>query len=68
MGTMKTKGGADMQKTDSQALELKKLTLTAWAHILYRKGMIDAAKLSRMTALIDKLKETVPGDSASDRA
>ena len=68
MGTMKTKGGTEMQKTDSQELTMKKLTLTAWAHILYRKGMIDAAKLSRMTALIDKLKETVPGDSASDRA
>ena len=57
-----------MTRPDSQELTMKKLTLTAWAHILYRKGMIDAAKLSRMIALIDNLKETKPRDSASYRA
>ena len=57
-----------MTRPDSQELTMKKLTLTAWARILYRKGMIDAARLNRMIALIDNLKETVPGDSASDRA
>lgn len=46
-----------MQHTDSQELKLKKLMLTAWAQILCRKGMIDTAKCSRMTALIERLPE-----------
>ncbi len=57
-----------MQRADSQELTMKKLTLTAWARILYHKGMIDAARLNRMIALIDNLKETKPRDSAADSA
>ena len=57
-----------MQRADSQELTMKKLTLTAWARILYHKGMIDAARLNRMTALIDNLKEAKPKDSAADSA
>ena len=57
-----------MQRADSQELTMKKLTLTAWARILYRKGMIDAARLNRMIALIDNLKETKSRDSAADSA
>lgn len=57
-----------MQRADSQELTMKKLTLTAWARILYRKGMIDAARLNRMIALIDNLKEAKPRDSAADSA
>lgn len=57
-----------MQRADSQELTMKKLTLTAWARILYRKGMIDAARLNRMITLIDNLKETKPRDSAADSA
>ena len=33
-----------MKKQDSPALRLEKQTLTAWAQILYRSGMIDAAR------------------------
>ncbi|MBR3419570.1 MAG: hypothetical protein IKG82_12835 [Oscillospiraceae bacterium] len=57
-----------MQRADSQELTMKKLTLTAWARILYHKGMIDAARLNRMIALIDNLKEAKPKDSAADSA
>lgn len=57
-----------MQRADSQELTMKKLTLTAWARILYHKGMIDAARLNRMIALIENLKETKPRDSAADSA
>ncbi len=57
-----------MQRADSQELTMKKLTLTAWARILYHKGMIDAARLNRMIALIDNLKEAKPKDSAMDSA
>lgn len=46
-----------MNKLDSQELMMKKMTLTAWARILYRKGMIDSAKLGRMITLIDRMKE-----------
>ena len=46
-----------MKRQDSQELTMKKLTLTAWARILYRKGMIDAAKLGRMITMIEKLRE-----------
>jgi len=54
-----------MQKTDSQRLQTEKLTLTAWAKILYRKGMIDSAKLARMITLIENMKETTKqGNSA----
>ena len=57
-----------MQRADSQELTMKKLTLTAWARILYHKGMIDAARLNGMSALIDNLKEAKPKDSAADSA
>ncbi len=57
-----------MQRADSQELTMKKLTLTAWARILYHKGMIDAARLNHMIALIDNLKEAKPKDSAADSA
>lgn len=47
-----------LKRQDSQELTMKKLTLTAWARILYRKGMIDAAKLGRMITIIEDLKKT----------
>lgn len=50
-----------MKKQDSQELAVKKLTLTVWARILYKKGMIDSARLNRMTAMIENLKGTKPG-------
>ncbi len=46
-----------MKRQDSQKLTMKKLTLTAWAQILYRKGMIDATKLGRMITMIEELRE-----------
>ena len=52
-----------MKRQDSQELTMEKLTLTAWAKILYRKGMIDSAKLGRMIALIEGMKETAPGQA-----
>ncbi len=55
-----------MKKPDLQELAVKKLTLTAWARILYRKGMIDAARLSRISALIGKLPESARRDSAAE--
>ena len=57
-----------MKRQDSQELTMKKLTLTAWARILYRKGMIDAAKLGRMITLIERMKEPSTSDSASESA
>lgn len=55
---MQTRGGGIvMKKQDTQALKMKKLTLTAWAHILYRRGMIDAARLRRMIQLIDNVMD-----------
>ena len=55
-----------LKRQDSQELTMKKLTLTAWARILYRKGMIDAARLSRISALIGKLPESARRDSAAE--
>ncbi len=46
-----------LKRKDSQDPTIKKLTLTAWARILYRKGMIDSAKLGRMITMIEELKE-----------
>ena len=57
-----------MHKHDLQEHMLKKLTLTAWARILYRQGMIDAARLGRMTTLIERMPETKRGKSASESA
>ena len=37
---------------------MKKLTLTAWTRILYRKGMIDLARANRMEALIQRMTES----------
>ena len=54
-----------LKRQDSQELTLKKLTLTAWANILYRKGMIDSAKLGRMITLIEAMKDTKSGQSAA---
>ncbi|MBP0976130.1 MAG: hypothetical protein J6S92_07110 [Oscillospiraceae bacterium] len=54
-----------MKRQDSQELTMKKLTLTAWANILYRKGMIDSAKLGRMITLIEAMKDTKSGQSAA---
>ncbi|MCQ2408874.1 MAG: hypothetical protein MJ065_10170 [Oscillospiraceae bacterium] len=53
-----------MKRQDSQELMMKKLTLTAWARILYRKGTIDAAKLGRMITMIEELKENKAEQSA----
>ena len=50
-------GGMSLKRQDSQELTMKKLTLTAWVRILYRKGMIDAAKLGRMITMIEELRE-----------
>ena len=47
-----------MKRQDSQELTMKKLTLTAWARILYQKGMIDSARLGRMITLIEQMKES----------
>ena len=46
-----------MKKQNSPALELEKQTLTAWAQILHRKGMIDSARLGRMITLIGQMSE-----------
>lgn len=54
-----------MKRQDSQELTMKKLTLTAWANILYHKGMIDSAKLGRMITLIEAMKDTKSGQSAA---
>lgn len=54
-----------LKKQDSQELTMKKLTLTAWANILYRKGMIDSAKRGRMITLIEAMKDTKSGQSAA---
>ena len=43
-----------MNKNDK--LKLKKQTLEAWANLLYKEGMIDIAKCSRMVEAIGKLK------------
>ena len=57
-----------MQRADSQELTMKKLTLTVWARLLHRQGMIDAAKLGRMITLIERMKESSTSDSASESA
>ena len=44
-----------MKRTESPELILKKQTLTAWAKILYKKGIIDCARLGKMTELIERL-------------
>lgn len=46
-----------MKKQDTPALTLEKQTLTAWARILYNKGMIDNKRLEKMITLIDRLNE-----------
>ena len=58
-------GGMSLKRQDSQERTMKKMTLTAWAQILYRKGMIDSAKLGRMIALIEAMKDTKTGQSAA---
>ena len=47
-----------VKRQDSQELTMKKLTLTAWTRILYRKGMIDLARANRMEALIQRMTES----------
>lgn len=44
-----------MKKADSPEFILKKQTLTAWANILYKKGVIDAARLGKMTSMIERI-------------
>jgi hypothetical protein len=44
-----------MKRMESSELILKKQTLTAWARILYKKGIIDCSRLGKMTALIERL-------------
>ena len=53
-----------LKQQDSQELAMKKLTLTAWARILYHKGMIDSARLGRMITMIENLKEAKQSKSA----
>ena len=43
-------------KTDTAELTLKKQTLEAWTHILFRQGIIDTAKCGRMISEIRKLR------------
>lgn len=52
------KGVGDMrEKKDKKAeLALKKQTLEAWANLLYKEGMIDIERCSRMVEAIGKLK------------
>ncbi|MBR3268171.1 MAG: hypothetical protein IKI58_05510 [Oscillospiraceae bacterium] len=47
-----------MKKQDSPALQLKKQTLTAWARILNRRGLIDSARLGRMITMIGQMTES----------
>lgn len=42
-------------KKENKSLELKKLTLTAWAKTLLSQGMIDMPKYNKMVRLIEKL-------------
>ncbi|MBO4865839.1 MAG: hypothetical protein J5582_04640 [Ruminococcus sp.] len=45
------------EKKDKKAeLALKKQTLEAWANLLYKEGMIDIERCSRMVEAIGKLK------------
>ena len=54
-----------MKRQEPQELTIKKLTLTAWANILCRKGLIDSAKRGRMITLIEAMKDTKTGQSAA---
>ncbi|MCR5307088.1 MAG: hypothetical protein K6E36_11360 [Oscillospiraceae bacterium] len=56
-----------MKKQDSPALRLEKQTLTAWVQILYRSGMIDAARLGRMITLIGQMTENRTEQAAEQR-
>ena len=56
-----------MKKQDSPTLRLEKQTLTAWAQILHRKGMIDSARLGRMITLIGKMTENKAEQAAEQR-
>lgn len=49
------KGGETMKKSELPELALKKQTLTAWAHILYRNGWIDHTRLVKMVELIEQI-------------
>ena len=44
-----------MKKSELPELALKKQTLTAWAHILYRNGWIDHTRLGKMVELIEHI-------------
>ncbi|SFW45088.1 hypothetical protein [Ruminococcus flavefaciens] len=44
-----------MKKSELPELALKKQTLTAWAHILYRNGWIDHTRLVKMVELIEQI-------------
>ena len=44
-----------MKKSESPELILKKQTLTAWAHILYKNGWIDHTRLGKMVELIEHI-------------
>jgi hypothetical protein len=44
-----------MKRTESPELTLKKQTLTAWAQILYKKGVIDCTRLGKMMSLIERM-------------
>ena len=46
-----------MKKTESPELILKKQTLTAWANILYKQGIIDHVRLGKMVTLIGRLEK-----------
>ncbi len=40
----------------AEKLALKKQTLEAWANLLYKEGMIDIGRCSRMVEAIGKLR------------
>ena len=42
--------------TKAEELALKKQTLEAWANLLYKEGMIDVSRCSRMVEAIGKLR------------
>ncbi len=46
-----------MKKTESPELILKKRTLTAWANLLYKRGIIDNVRLGQMVTLIERLEK-----------
>ena len=47
-------------KQETKQLTMKKATLTAWAKILYKEGIIDLSRCTRMISAIDRLKEPAP--------